>query len=175
MGEIKIFGYILIAVISLSAIVAPLVEALFVYRERLMLSGALYNSCRVAAEVGRSYGSMVNVDAEQHDKNFIDAFADAFAATFNFYPSAPVPNGTGYTIIFTSFNIAYNEFTVKLEFEKKERIDPFASDREITTIKATATSPYRFKNRYLRYFSESIDTLKYDLSCSRFYTMEVVN
>jgi hypothetical protein len=168
MGEIKIFGYILVAVLFLSIITVPLVEIFFVYRERLMLSHALYNSCRVAAEYGYKYRDMINADAVTYEKGFREAFAETFATSFgldclnsNEEPLKFKPK-TG--------NAAYYNFEVKLNFDYRASNDPYADDKEVAKVTSEATSPYRFKTRLLQSFHVSAgigymleSTQKYDL------------
>jgi hypothetical protein len=171
MSEIKIFGYILVAVLFLSIIIMPLVEVFFVYRERLMLGDALYTSCRVAAEASYKQRDMINVDAVIYEKDFRQAFAKAFAASF----ALDCLDRNADPLIFRPLNPdVYNEFEVRLEFPEEESPDPAAGEKIVTGVKAIATSPYRFKTSFMEYFH--INTgLHYELASSRTYDMEVNN
>jgi hypothetical protein len=170
MGEIKIFGYIIIAALALSAIVMPLVEVFFLYRERLMLGDALYNSSRVAAEASYQYMNMRNIDAVPYEEVFCDTFGDTFATAFGI----PYTGRIGNTLHFkpNSPDAAYNNFTVVLRF-----VDvPNTQDNKRTnTVTATATSEYKFKHAYVRFISLSKENLKYTMNITRTLTMEITN
>ena len=112
MGEAKILGYIIIAGLFLSAIVMPLVEMFFVYRERLILSDALYNSCRTAAQASYNYADMRNIDAVHSKDAFVENFADTFSTSFGLN----LESVSGNRLTFRSGNDAYNNFTVELDF-----------------------------------------------------------
>jgi len=172
MGELKIFGYILVTVLLLTAIVLPLVEIFFAYRERLILSDALYNSCRVAAEDSYNYANMRNINAERREQNFRIRFAEAFEISFDL----TCVDNSAEPLKFTSNSDAYNDFEVKLAFDI-DYIDVNAINGELKTvtyITAAATSPYKFKQRYMQRFNEE-GGINYALTGVRIYTMVVVN
>jgi len=174
MGEIKIFGYILIAVVFLTAIVMPLFEMFFIYRERLMLSDALYNSCRVATEAGYNYSDIRKIDAIWHDEYFLEAFAKTFATSFGLDLLDTAPTGAGYILRFrpNPSNEIYNDFVVTLTIKQEYDTIDKKTTAEVT---AEATSPYRFKHSYMRLISESNDKLNYELASRREYVMTVDN
>jgi len=177
MGEIKIFGYIIIAILCLTAIVTPLMEAFFAYRERLMLSDALYNSCRVATEAGYNDWYMKNINAEVNITAFRDAFAETFAMSFDLddSPSWTLSANVGTFIFKSNAPNAYNDCEVVLTFDRKP---PNPDNKVITVVTAAATSEYKFKNAYMRRVSNIIyapPRVPYQLKCTRKFTMEVIN
>jgi hypothetical protein len=174
-GEVKIFGYILIAVLALSAIVMPLVEMFFAYRERMMLSDALYNSCRVASEASYDYISMRNINAVLNDDygGFCDTFGAAFAASFGLNYSSR----TGNTLRFQPHgHDTYNEFVVELNFKQQEITDYEGKKKMTTEVTAEATSPYKFKHGYLLRLLNSGDISNgYSLNSVGHYTLVITN
>jgi hypothetical protein len=166
-GELKIFGYILVAVLFLSAIVMPLVEMFFVYRERQLLGDALYNSCRAAAEGSYYYEHMRNVNAKRREDAFKDVFADTFATSFDLYCTSKA----GATLQFKSNNGYYGDFKVELEFKEEYHS---ADDKTVVKVTATATSPYKFKTNFMESIHKRT-SIKYELKSIRFLTMEVIN
>ncbi|MCL1975339.1 MAG: hypothetical protein FWG61_04160 [Firmicutes bacterium] len=168
MKEINIFGYILVAVLFLSAIIMPLFETFFVYRERLMLGHALYNSCRAAAEVSYNYTDMRNINALAREEELREIFADTFATSFglNFaYMSGDI-------LYFDTPNELYNEFKVILSIWYE--ISEYDASKTITKIEATAISPYKFKTAYMQTLNTGAGIF-YELDVKRAYTMEVFN
>lgn len=181
MGEIKLVGYLMVAVLFLSIILMPLVEMFFVFQEQLLLGDALYNSCRAAAgggytgagnaETGFNYANMRNVDAVLREEAFIEAFAETFAVSFGL----EYVERDEYLLKFEPLasNIANNHFTVDLKFELKKSADYTAQD-DYTEITATATSPYRFKIGYMQFINKNAD-INYELKSKREFTMKVMN
>ena len=170
MGEIKIFGYIIVATLFLSAIVMPLVEIFFAYRERLMLSDALYNSCRVAAEASINYWDISNINAAVYEHAFDENFGNTFATSFGL----SYLGKTGNTLKFKG-NEAYNDFEVVLLFEEKYSESHGASyDKTITSVSVEATSPYKYKISFMQSLN---DNAHYDylLRSERKYFIEVFN
>ena len=174
MGEIKIFGYILVAVLFLSAILMPLTDVFFAYRERLMLSDALYNSCRAATEAGYNMVNLRIIDAKRYNEYFLEAFENSFATSFDLALSETISTTNGYTLKFIPNNDAYNNFEVKLNFNEEESYDPYTDDKKITSVTASATSPYKFKIAYMQRLNDS-GNVEYTLKSERTYIMEVFN
>ena len=177
MGEIKIFGYIIVAVLFLSIIIMPLVEAFLVYRERLMLSDALYSSCRVAAEASNKYRDMININAEVYKKSFCEAFGETFATSFGL-------NYVGMSGDILTFeplptNDAYDNFTVELDFDSSYvpiHYDISRGTKTFTMVTVDAESQYKFKTRFMGYFHRLAPGIVYYELCSKQeYLMVVTN
>lgn len=168
MGEIKIFGYILIVGLLVASIIMPLTEVVFIYRERLMIGDALYNSCRVAAEYSYNYNEMRTTDAVSYKNVFLDAFEQAFASSFDL----EIRPRYGNTLHFEPSAVKrdmYNNFSVEVTFDD----DPFG-DKTISIVTVEAESYYVFKIRYMRYLNE-VGRIEYELRANREYVMEVTN
>lgn len=173
MGGLKLIGYLLVAVLLFSALLMPLMEMLFVYRERLTLSDSLYNSCRVAAEAGYRYVDARKTNAVLNKELFRQAFEDAFASSFDLYVSATTATAAGYSFKFKPYNTdAYNEFKVELEFPA---VYDTLSKKWTVKVIAQATSAYKFKHNYILKMINEGSGINYQLKSTREYPLEVIN
>ena len=172
MSELKFFGYMILAVLCAAIIIVPLVEVFFAYRERLMLSDALYNSCRVAAEATSNYRNMRTIDtvyyigSYSYADDFLDVFANTFAISFDLdikerYLTGRSLDSSSYKLVFRPQpnNETYNDFVLALDFNEKY---DSSDEKTTTTIVVVAESDYKFKYGYMQYLYTERGLLRTD-------------
>jgi len=156
----------ILAAFMLSILTTPLVEVFIAGKDKILLSSTVGNSYRTAREASYSYIDMRNVNAVMDEKGFLRCFAGTFATSYAMECTNPTAN----PLRFTSRDDAYNDITVYVDFSY-ELAD---SGADITVVKVTAESEYKFRTRYMRMISYG-DTHPYLLSSTNTFTMRVTN
>jgi len=162
----KVFLYIIVAVLFISILITPIVEVFCLGRDRVLLSSTMHNSFRAARESSYSYQYMREIDAVADEEAFLRSFADTFAASYGMDCISPASN----PLRFVSADEYYNDFDVYVEF----REGTAAGDAIVTVVTITARSEYKFRTVYMRAISFG-ETNPYLLQRTQTYTMKVTN
>jgi len=162
----KVFLYIIVAVIFVSILITPIVEVFCLGRDRVLLSSTMYNSFRAARESSYSYMYMREIDAVADEEVFLRSFADTFAASYGMYCISPASN----PLRFVPMGGDYNDFEVYVDF----RDGTADGDAIVTFVTITARSEYKFRTVYMRMLSFG-ETNPCLLQRTQAYTMKVTN
>lgn len=162
----KIFLYLILAVLLLSILITPIVEVFMLGRDKILLSSTVHNSFRAAREASYSYLDMRNVDAVVDKEVFLRSFARTFATSYGMDYINPTSN----PLRFVSYDETFNDFFVTIEFYE----DTGTGDATITIVTITAESEYRFRTGYMRAIGMGSRN-PYMLTISRTYTMRIEN
>ena len=162
----KALLYMILAAFMLSILVTPLVEVFIAGRDKILLSATVNNSYRTARETSYSYSNMRNVNAVIDEKGFLRCFAGTFATSYGMECTNPAAN----PLHFVSHDDTFNDFTVYVDFS----YELAESGADITVVKVTAESEYKFRTGYMRMISYG-DTHPYLLSSTNTFTMKVTN
>ena len=162
----KVFLYIIVAVLFISILITPIVEVFCLGRDRVLLSSTMHNSFRAARESSYAYQHMREIDAVADEETFLRSFADTFAASYGMDCIAPASS----PLRFISASGDYNDCDVYVDF----RDEAAAGDSIVTVVTITARSEYRFRTAYMRVLSFG-ETNPYLLQRTQTYTMKVTN
>jgi len=162
----KVFLYMIVAVLFVSILITPIVEVFCLGRDRVLLSSTMYNSFRAARESSYSYLHMREIDAVADEEAFLRSFADTFEVSYGMHCISPPSN----PLRFASMDGDYNDFEVYVDF----RDEAAAGDAIATVVTITAKSEYRFRTMYMRMLSFG-ETNPYLLLRTQTYTMKVTN
>jgi len=162
----KVFLYIIVAVLFVSILITPIVEVFCLGRDRVLLSSTMYNSFRAARESSYTYVYMREIDAVADEEAFLRSFADTFAVSYGMDCVAPSSN----PLRFVSAGGDYNDFVVYVDF-RDEAAD---GDAIATAVTITARSEYKFRSAYMRMLRFG-ETSPYLLQRTQTYTMRVTN
>jgi hypothetical protein len=158
----------ILLIILVSIVVEPLVEMGLVFREKVVLSTAISNACRAAKDRSLEYELLRGLDAKINEERFKEYFSDAFESALNVSEQTE----DGNTLIFTSNDGRYNDFTVSLDFSNMENTQ---TSQWISEVKVKAQATYKFKTRYLKLAEEADKDVDYQLISERKYFLSVKN
>lgn len=158
----------ILVIIVVSIIVEPLVEMGIVFREKVVLSGAISNACRAAKDRSLEYELLRGLDAVINEERFKEYFADAFEDALNVSEQSQEDN----TITFTSNDGKYNDFTVTLDFSNEENL---YTGQQVSEVDVKAQATYKFKTKYLKLAEEAEKDVDYQLISERNYILSVKN
>jgi len=167
MSEIKVFGYIVVSILLLSAIILPLVEVFNVTRERVMLYNNIHNSFRAARDSSYTYHEMRRLNSVVFENRFKEGFADTFATSFGIN----CRDSSGNTLLFEG-NDVYNDFIVEIEFGTPIIYD--IEDYSVMTVAIEASTRYKFKIGML-VLATRADPDPFQLKCKREFTIRLIN
>lgn len=159
-------GFLL--VIMLSVLLEPMAELVNVMREKIVLGTAITNACRAAKDRSLQYERLRGLDAEVNPALFKDYFAEAFEDVMNLR----LVSSSGQTMIFTSEDGKYHDFSVELEFI--ESMDPY-TEQTITEVSVKAEAAYKFKTKYLKLAEAASQDVGFLLRVERKLLLSVKN
>ncbi|GGH11019.1 hypothetical protein [Paenibacillus segetis] len=154
-------------VVLLSILVEPLVELAVVFKEKLQVSTALANACRVSNDRSLEYARMTNLSAEIDEDKYREYFETAFADAMNVSHQST----TGNTMTFSSLDGKYNDFIVTLDFTPILNDD----DQYVTEVKAKAESKYKFKTKYMKLAEAAYEDVDFQIVSDKEFKMSVKN
>ena len=162
----KIFLFLIVAVLLLSILVTPIVEVFMAGKDKILLSSTLYNSFRAAREASFAYADMRDIDAVVDEKVFLECFADTFATSYGM----DCTGSSSSPLRFVSYDGTFNDFEVSVNFSEKTGEGGAA----ITEVTVSAISQYHFRTRYMSLISYG-DTNPYMLERTLKFIMRVTN
>ncbi|NIK77494.1 hypothetical protein FHS15_002630 [Paenibacillus castaneae] len=146
----------LLVVILISILIEPMTEMANVFREKIIVSTALFNACRAAKDRSLEYEMLRGLDAKIDEDKFKHYFADAFEDTLNVTRQSGVDNA----MTFTSNDGKYNTFTVTLAFSERK---DFESNQLVSEVAVKAESLYKFKTKYLKLAEKASKDVDYQI------------
>ncbi|MNJ27956.1 hypothetical protein D3C77_224790 [compost metagenome] len=160
----------MLLLLLLSVFLEPVVELMYLGKEKVVLGSALSNAARSARDRSLNYGSQRDLDASVDEEKFVAYFAKAFCDALKLTWTNEGLSTRELT--FESTNDKYNEFIVTVEFtEEKNEITELIT----TKVELKAQSEYKFQTKYLRLAEDAGQDVAYQLESQREFTLSVKN
>ncbi|AZK48634.1 hypothetical protein [Paenibacillus lentus] len=160
----------MLLLLLLSVFLEPVVELMYLGKEKVVLGSALSNAARSARDRSLNYEFHRNLDAVVDEEKFVEYFAKAFSDALKLTWTNEGLSSRELT--FESTNDKYNEFTVTVEFtEEKNEITELIT----TKVELKAQSEYKFQTKYLRLAEDAGQDVAYQLESQREFTLSVKN
>lgn len=160
----------MLLLLLLSVFLEPVVELMYLGKEKVVLGSALSNAARSARDRSLNYEFHRDLDASVDEDKFVKYFAKAFCDALKL--TWTNEGLSTRELIFESTNDKYNEFTVTVEFtEEKNEITELIT----TKVELKAQSEYKFQTKYLRLAEDAGQDVAYQLESQREFTLSVKN
>lgn len=160
----------MLLLLLLSVFLEPVVELMYLGKEKIVLGSALSNAARSARDRSLNYEFLRDLDAKVDEDKFVEYFAKAFGDALKLTWTNDGLSTRQLT--FESTNGKYNNFTVTVEFREKIHEE---TEQLVTTVELKAQSEYKFQTKYLRLAEEAGQDVAYQLKSEREFTLSVKN
>ncbi|MGG4554465.1 hypothetical protein [Paenibacillus humicus] len=160
----------MLLLLLLSVLLEPMVELMYLGKEKIVLGTALGNAARSAKDRSLIYEFHRDLDASVDEEKFVEYFAEAFGDALKLTWTNQGLSTRELT--FASANGKYNDFTVTVEF--KEEMNE-ATGQLVTEVELKAQSEYKFQTKYLQLAEDAGQDVAYQLESERMLILSVKN
>lgn len=164
----KMYAYLILAVLVASIVIQPLTEVALVCKDRIEIGSAITNSVRAAKKECYTYLSVRDLNAEADREVFADTFSEIFAQSLDLRCTR---SDSGSMTFRPNNTNKYNNFTVDCSF-----VERYSGGRIQTDIVVTSETPYKFKTKYLQEAQALIESSgRYMLKHTRRFNLKMTN